>query len=103
MVNGLEYKSYEQQLRQLRLFSPEKRKLREDFIAPTSIRKKAGNQQHDWRTYSQAVPKVVQVQYQKEFLHWKGGWALEQAVQGGVVTIPTVFEKWLDIMLTAVV
>lgn len=26
--------------------------------------------------------------YQREFLHGKGGWAWEQAAQGGRVTIP---------------
>lgn len=35
MVNELEYKSYEQQLRQLRLFSLGKKKLRGDVIAHT--------------------------------------------------------------------
>ncbi|TRZ12538.1 hypothetical protein HGM15179_014571 [Zosterops borbonicus] len=36
MVNELEYKSYEKQLRKLRLFSLGKKKLRKDLTAPGS-------------------------------------------------------------------
>lgn len=43
MVNELEYKSYEKQLRKLRLFSLGKKKLRKDLTAPGS--KEVGGRQ----------------------------------------------------------
>lgn len=49
----------------------------------------SGHYQYNTRKWNRAVSGEVQIRHEEKILHWEGGWALEEALQGsGCSTMP---------------